>query len=65
MTAGESADSIARKLELNRQERARLATNKPFGWADKYDELGQQATELARQWQEAASREEINEWWLA
>jgi hypothetical protein len=64
MTA-ESADVIWQKLELNRQERARLATNKPFGWTTKYDELQRQGTELALQWQEAESRETMDEWWLS
>jgi hypothetical protein len=55
----DTESSAALELEIGRinQERARLATEQPFGWMDQYAVLQEKLTAVTRQWMAARERE--------
>jgi hypothetical protein len=52
--------SASLELEIGRinQERAKLATEQPFGWMDKYAVLQERLTATTERWMAAREREE-------
>lgn len=53
-----STGEIQEEIDSVNQERATLVTNQPAGWGDRYAELQEQVTELAREWMAAKQAEE-------
>lgn len=49
-------------IEHVNKERARLVTEQPAGWRDKYPELQEQVEALAREYSNARRKEETDEW---
>ncbi len=54
----ESSASLERAIGEINQERARLATEQPFGWMDKYAVLQEKLTATTERWMAAREREE-------
>jgi len=57
-----NSEELKREMDLVNAERARLVTELPAGWPERYAELGVQLTDLARRWQAAAEHEAIRRW---
>ena len=57
-----TSEELLREIDQVNAERARLGTELPAGWPERYAELGAQLTELRRRWQVAWEREEMQRW---
>jgi hypothetical protein len=56
-----SAAELSEQLKAIQKERASLLCNKPDGWLEKYQKLGDQLAAVSMQFSEAASAEELKE----
>lgn len=52
------SSEVQRDIDAINAERAKLATEQPEGWVDRYGELNKQLTDLSREWSEARISEE-------
>ena len=57
-----TSEELLREIDEVNAERARLVTELPTGWAERYAELGAKLTELSRRWSAAWEREEMLRW---